>query len=96
MKPFRGKLESVKKLKCLTTARPRPRSTAAAFARIQSSPKRPLAFGAKPGAGKRARKLAMSCVCHHPKSIHARMYANQELGTPCNYPGCRCKAYKSA
>ena len=96
MRPSRGKLESVKKLRAPATARPGPRSTAATFARIQSSRKRPRALGAKPGAGRRARKLAMSCVCHHPKSIHARMYANQDLGTPCNYPGCRCKAYKSA
>jgi hypothetical protein len=36
----------------------------------------------------------MRCRCSHPKSIHARMYANQKLGTECNFPGCRCKGYR--
>jgi hypothetical protein len=36
----------------------------------------------------------LTCECHHSKSIHSRMYANPELGTSCNYPGCRCKAYR--
>jgi hypothetical protein len=35
----------------------------------------------------------LTCECFHSKSIHSRMYANPELGTSCNYPGCRCKAY---
>jgi hypothetical protein len=35
----------------------------------------------------------LRCDCQHAKSIHSRMYANQKLGTSCNFPGCRCKAY---
>jgi hypothetical protein len=38
--------------------------------------------------------IAMPCRCGHPKSIHARMYGNPKLGTPCNFPECRCKAYR--
>ena len=40
------------------------------------------------------RTAVLRCECGHSKSIHARMYANQKLGTPCNYPECRCKAYR--
>jgi hypothetical protein len=43
-----------------------------------------------------ARNAPRTCICHHAKSIHARMYANPELGTACNFPGCRCKAYRMA
>jgi hypothetical protein len=45
---------------------------------------------------KRASNALMRCECHHAKSIHARMYGNRKLGTPCNFPGCRCKAYRGA
>lgn len=38
----------------------------------------------------------LRCDCQHAKSIHSRMYANQKLGTSCNFPGCRCKAYSPA
>jgi hypothetical protein len=38
----------------------------------------------------------LRCGCRHAKSIHSRMYANQKLGTACNFPGCRCKAYRPA
>jgi hypothetical protein len=38
----------------------------------------------------------LRCDCQHAKSIHSRMYANQKLGTSCNFPGCRCKAYNPA
>jgi hypothetical protein len=46
-------------------------------------------------SARKGRKSLLRCVCQHPKSIHARMYANQKLGTPCNFPGCRCKAYRA-
>lgn len=45
---------------------------------------------------KRAPNALLRCECHHAKSIHARMYGNRKLGTPCNFPGCRCKAYRVA
>jgi hypothetical protein len=47
---------------------------------------------------KRAKKsnATLRCDCQHAKSIHSRMYANQKLGTSCNFPGCRCKAYSPA
>jgi hypothetical protein len=55
-----------------------------------------VALAARKGrAVKKARTTALRCECHHAKSIHARMYANPKLGTSCNYPGCRCKAYKA-
>ena len=38
----------------------------------------------------------LRCDCQHAKSIHSRMYANQKLGTSCNFPGCRCKTYSPA
>ena len=38
----------------------------------------------------------LRCDCQHAKSIHSRMYANRKLGTSCNFPGCRCKAYSTA
>jgi len=38
----------------------------------------------------------LRCDCRHAKSIHSRMYANPKLGTSCNFPGCRCKAYSPA
>ena len=40
--------------------------------------------------------IAIPCRCAHPKSIHARMYGNPKLGTSCNFPECRCKAYRPA
>jgi hypothetical protein len=64
--------------------------------RVVASGARPVALTA--GTGKKIRKkpigTAQRCKCGHPKSIHARMYANPRLGTPCNFPQCRCKAYK--
>jgi hypothetical protein len=58
----------------------------------------PLALAATlPKAkGKKASNAALRCLCGHAKSIHARMYANPLLGTSCNFPDCRCKAYKAA
>jgi len=47
-------------------------------------------------SAKRARNALLRCACRHAKSIHARMYGNRKLGTPCNFPGCRCKAYRVA
>lgn len=67
------------------------------FARIESrvaaGPNYFLVRGEKRGKN-RVRNATLRCQCQHPKSIHARMYANQSLGTACNFPGCRCKAYK--
>lgn len=48
--------------------------------------------GGKGGAKKKSNAM-LRCECQHAKSIHSRMYANQKLGTSCNFPGCRCKAY---
>jgi hypothetical protein len=67
-----------------------PSITAADFARIVDCAGRPVALAAK-----RGQTTSLRCECHHAKSIHARMYANPKLGTSCNYPGCRCKAYKA-
>lgn len=74
------------------------RQSSADFVRIDLHAERPrrLALQSKSALRKRAGNVSMACVCRHPKSIHARMYANQELGTHCNFPGCRCKAYKPA
>jgi hypothetical protein len=44
--------------------------------------------------GKKSNAM-LRCECHHAKSIHSRMYANQKLGTACNFPFCKCKAYKA-
>ena len=67
-----------------------------ASVRVVVSGAQPVALTA--GTGKQIRKkpigTAQRCKCGHPKSIHARMYANPRLGTPCNFPQCRCKAYK--
>ena len=46
----------------------------------------------KKGAKKKSNAM-LRCDCQHAKSIHSRMYANQKLGTSCNFPGCRCKGY---
>ena len=56
----------------------------------------PFAVGGKKGAAKRAVHAILRCKCFHAKSIHSRMYANRALGTSCNFPGCRCKAYRPA
>ena len=64
-------------------------------ARIQDSAGRLNALAVR-GSKKIAKKsnAMLRCDCQHAKSIHSRMYANQKLGTSCNFPGCRCKAYK--
>jgi len=67
-----------------------PSITAADFARIVDGAGRPVALASKKG-----QTTSLRCACRHAKSIHARMYANPKLGTSCNYPGCRCKAYKA-
>jgi len=54
-----------------------------------------LAVRAKKKAAKKSSAM-LRCGCQHAKSIHSRMYANQKLGTACNFPGCRCKAYRPA
>jgi hypothetical protein len=46
--------------------------------------------------GGKKSNATLRCDCQHAKSIHSRMYANQKLGTSCNFPGCRCKAYSPA
>jgi hypothetical protein len=46
-------------------------------------------------SAKKYPNAALRCDCGHPKSIHSRMYANPKLGTACNFPSCRCKAYKA-
>jgi hypothetical protein len=64
--------------------------------RFVASAGRPLLLSAS-GANSPKKKppgIAMPCRCGHPKSIHARMYGNPNLGTPCNFPECRCKAYR--
>jgi len=55
----------------------------------------PLAIR-KQKLAKKYSNATLRCDCGHPKSIHSRMYANPKLGTPCNFPLCRCKAYKEA
>jgi hypothetical protein len=66
-------------------------------ARIQDSAGRLVALALR-GRKKSAKKsnAMRRCDCQHAKSIHSRMYANQKLGTSCNFPGCRCKAYSPA
>jgi hypothetical protein len=66
-------------------------------ARIQDSagPLNVLAVRVKKKAAKKSNAM-LRCDCQHAKSIHSRMYANQKLGTSCNFPGCRCKAYSPA
>jgi hypothetical protein len=68
-----------------------------AAARIQDSAGQlnVLAVRAKKKAAKKSSAM-LRCGCQHAKSIHSRMYANQKLGTACNFPGCRCKAYSPA
>jgi len=68
---------------------------AAIAARIQDSAGRLNTLAVR-GSKKTAKKsnAMLRCDCQHAKSIHSRMYANQKLGTACNFPGCRCKAYK--
>jgi hypothetical protein len=46
--------------------------------------------------GAKKSNATLRCDCQHAKSIHSRMYANPKLGTSCNFPGCRCKAYSPA
>ena len=57
---------------------------------------KPLAVGAKKPAPGKAVRTILRCECFHAKSIHSRMYANRSLGTACNFPECRCKAYRPA
>ena len=57
---------------------------------------RPLALGAKKPAPGKAVRTILRCECFHAKSIHSRMYANRSLGTACNFPECRCRAYRPA
>ncbi len=69
---------------------------AAIFARIRDSAEQPSSLavrGGKKGSHKKSNAM-LRCECQHAKSIHSRMYANKKLGTSCNFPGCRCKAYK--
>jgi hypothetical protein len=63
--------------------------------RIDAIPSPPLRFALR-NRKRAARNAPRICTCHHAKSIHARMYANPELGTACNFPGCRCKRYRLA
>jgi len=56
----------------------------------------PLAAAKEERPAKKGFKLMLKCECQHAKSIHSRMYANPKLGTSCNFPGCRCKAYRPA
>ena len=65
-------------------------------ARAVSSIGRPIALtiGKKKRTAKKYPNATLRCHCGHPKSIHSRMYANPKLGTSCNFPFCRCKAYK--
>ena len=67
-------------------------------ARSVSSAGRPVALGIRKQkhTAKKYSNATLRCDCGHPKSIHSRMYANPKLGTPCNFPLCRCKAYKAA
>jgi hypothetical protein len=66
-------------------------------ARSVSSAGRPIALAVrKQRLAKKYSNATLRCDCGHPKSIHSRMYANPKLGTPCNFPLCRCKAYKAA
>ena len=72
----------------------------AVAARIQDSAGQRNALAVR--GNKKVKKAAkksnamLRCGCQHAKSIHSRMYANQKLGTACNFPGCRCKAYRPA
>ena len=56
----------------------------------------PLAVSAKKPVQGKAVRTILRCECFHAKSIHSRMYANRSLGTACNFPECRCKAYRPA
>jgi hypothetical protein len=66
-------------------------------ARIQDSARqlKVLAVRVSKKGGKKS-NATLRCDCQHAKSIHSRMYANQKLGTSCNFPGCRCQAYSPA
>jgi len=48
----------------------------------------------------RKNKVLPCGTCGHVKSIHVRMYGpmyeKTTLAQTCNFPGCRCKAYKPA
>jgi hypothetical protein len=76
---------------------PRQPRSARDFACIVERAGRPVVFAdrRKERAAKKTLNTTLRCECRHAKSIHARMYANPKLGTSCNYPGCRCKAYKA-
>ena len=76
------------------TQLPDPRETSSRIQVMGVGPV-PLAVGKKV-APKRAVHAILRCECFHAKSIHSRMYANRSLGTACNFPECRCKAYKPA
>ena len=71
------------------------RSRHAIAARIQGSAGGLNALAVRSGkkVAKKKSNAMLRCDCQHAKSIHSRMYANQKLGTSCNFPGCRCKAY---
>lgn len=55
-----------------------------------------LTAGGAKSPKKKPPGIAIPCRCAHAKSIHARMYGNAKLGTSCNFPECRCKAYRPA
>jgi hypothetical protein len=71
------------------------RSRSAIAARIQYSAGllNTLAVSVGKKGAKKKSNAMLRCDCQHAKSIHSRMYANQKLGTSCNFPSCRCKAY---
>jgi hypothetical protein len=75
-------------------SRPRLPEDPTDFAQIAASTGTPLALAAN-AKRRRVPSAKLRCECSHAKSIHSRMYANPKLGTSCNYPGCRCKAYKA-
>lgn len=86
----------------LGTIEPLPVSAAGEARTPGDASRRQAAAGGRPSsaipqsARKRPSGTPMRCECGHPKSIHARMYANPQLGTPCNFPECRCKGYRMA
>src|SRR5579863_7371002 len=77
------------------TKLPDPREPASRIEAAAGGPM-PLAVGAKKPVPGKAVRTILRCECFHAKSIHSRMYANRSLGTACNFPECRCKAYKPA
>jgi hypothetical protein len=93
MKESRETLPHSSPCQFLSGPSPRSKENRRAFVRIVEPSAKPRALA----AAKRGRPpgVKLRCECSHAKSIHARMYANPKLGTSCNYPGCRCKAYKA-